>query len=102
PNPFPRRDERVTVPTGCGAFPAQYDRRAAPAITNIPEARKAADTRYNVVYFTTMAHGGHFPAFEQPTLWVDDIRAFFRERRYCRPGLSGRPAGGRGILRRKG
>ena len=42
-----------------------------------PEARKAAETRYNVVHFTTMQRGGHFPAFEQPKLWVDDIRAFF-------------------------
>jgi pimeloyl-ACP methyl ester carboxylesterase len=23
-----------------------------------------------------MPHGGHFPAFEQPKLWVDDIRTF--------------------------
>jgi len=29
------------------------------------------------LHFTTMPHGGHFPAFEQPKLWVDDIRAFF-------------------------
>ena len=44
-------------------------------------ARKAAEARYNIVHFTTMPHGGHFPAFEQPTLWVDDIRTFFREQR---------------------
>ena len=24
------------------------------------------------------ADPGHFPALEQPTLWTDDIRAFFR------------------------
>jgi epoxide hydrolase len=24
-----------------------------------------------------MPHGGHFPAFEQPKLWLGDIRAFF-------------------------
>ena len=45
--------------------------------TNTVEARKAAEARYNVVHFTTMPRGGHFPAFEQPKLWVDDIRAFF-------------------------
>lgn len=79
--PFPRPEQRVTVPTGCGAFPSQYDRRGTPANTDTAEARKAADTRYNIVHFTTMPRGGHFPAFEQPKLWVDDLRAFFRDRR---------------------
>ena len=79
--PFPRPDGRVTVPTGCGAFPLQYDRRGIPVTTNTPEARKAAEARYNIVHFTTLPRGGHFPALEQPTLWVDDIRAFLRDRR---------------------
>jgi pimeloyl-ACP methyl ester carboxylesterase len=30
------------------------------------------------VHFTTMPHGGHFPALEQPALWIDDLRTFFR------------------------
>ena len=77
PTPFPRPEARVNTPTGCGSFPLQYDRRGNPVDTSSAEARKAAETRYNVVHFTTMPHGGHFPAFEQPTLWVDDIRAFF-------------------------
>jgi len=77
PTPFPRPEGRVTVPTGCGSFPLQYDRRDLPVDTISAEARKVADARYNVVHFTTMPHGGHFPAFEQPKLWVDDIRAFF-------------------------
>jgi pimeloyl-ACP methyl ester carboxylesterase len=78
PNPFPRPDGRVTVPTGCGAFPRQYDRRYSPLDTTSAAVRKDAESRYNVVHFTTMAHGGHFPAFEQPGLWLDDIRTFFR------------------------
>jgi len=45
--------------------------------TTSAEARKAAEARYNVVHFTTMPHGGHFPAFEQPRLWLEDIGAFF-------------------------
>ena len=77
PTPFPRPEARVNVPTGCGSFPSQYDRRGNLVDTSSPEARKAAETRYNVVHFTTMQRGGHFPAFEQPKLWVDDIRAFF-------------------------
>lgn len=81
PTPFPRPEGRVSVPTGCGAFPSQYDRRGTSATTNTADARKGAETRYNIVHFTTMPRGGHFPAFEQPRLWVDDIRAFFRDQR---------------------
>jgi epoxide hydrolase len=77
PTPFPRPEGRVGTPTGCGSFPLQYDRRGNPLDTNSTEARKAAEARYNVVHFTTMPHGGHFPALEQPKLLVDDIRAFF-------------------------
>ena len=77
PTPFPRPDARVNAPTGCGSFPLQYDRRDNPLDTASAEARKAAEARYNVVHFTTMPHGGHFPAFEQPRLWLEDIRAFF-------------------------
>jgi pimeloyl-ACP methyl ester carboxylesterase len=77
PTPFPRPEGRVSAPTGCGSFPRQYDRRDAPIDTSSTEARKGAEARYNVVHFTTMPRGGHFPAFEQPKLWVDDIRAFF-------------------------
>jgi len=77
PTPLPRPDARVNAPTGCGSFPLQYDRRDNPVDTASAEARKAAEARYNVVHFTTMPHGGHFPAFEQPRLWLEDIRAFF-------------------------
>jgi pimeloyl-ACP methyl ester carboxylesterase len=75
-SPFVQPAGRVTVPTGCGAFPYQYDRRTTPPNPNTDAARKAAETRFNIVQFTTMPRGGHFPAFEQPTLWVDDIREF--------------------------
>jgi hypothetical protein len=77
PTPFPRPDARVTVPTGCGAFPWQYDRRGTPG-TDLAAARKGAEARFNIVHFTQMAHGGHFPALEQPQLWMDDLRAFIR------------------------
>lgn len=80
PNPFPRPEGRVSIPTGCGAFPRQYDRRGTPLNTNTAEARKAAKTRCNVVHFTTMPRGGHFPAFEEPALWLDDLRAFYHDR----------------------
>jgi pimeloyl-ACP methyl ester carboxylesterase len=78
PTPFARPEARVTVPTGCGAFPWQYDRRATPPGPDIAAARKAAEARFNVVHFTQSDHGGHFPALEQPQLWMDDLRAFLR------------------------
>ena len=78
-SPFVQPTGRVAAPTGCGAFPTQYDRRATPGNTNTEAARKAAETRFNIVHFATMPHGGHFPALEQPMMWVDDIRAFFQE-----------------------
>jgi pimeloyl-ACP methyl ester carboxylesterase len=73
-------DGRVNVPTGCGTFPSQYDRRGIPINTNTAAARTAAEGRYNVVYLTISPRGGHFPALEQPQIWTDDIRAFFRDR----------------------
>ena len=78
PTLIARPDGRVTVPTGCGAFPTQYDRRGTAIATNTAEARKAAEARFNIVHFTTMPQGGHFPAIEQPKLWTDDVRAFVR------------------------
>ena len=77
-SPFVQPTGRVAAPTGCGAFPTQYDRRANPLNATSDTARKAAEARFNLVHFTSMPHGGHFPALEQPTLWVDDIRAFFQ------------------------
>lgn len=81
PTPFTRPDARVTAPTGCGAFPRQYDRRDAPVATDSAAARAGAETRYNVVHFATMPRGGHFPALEVPDLWLADLRTFFRDRR---------------------
>ena len=66
---------RVNVPTGCANFNTRYDRRQSGS------TRAGAEARVNVVRWTDMPHGGHFPALEQPQLWVDDVRAFFRDRR---------------------
>jgi pimeloyl-ACP methyl ester carboxylesterase len=79
---LPRLPEgRVSVPTGCGTFPSQYDRRGNPPNTDTAIGRRASEARYNVVYFTISPRGGHFAALEQPKLWVDDVRAFFQTRR---------------------
>ena len=67
------RTDRVSVPTGCASFVERYDQRAR----QDTDARSSASDRYNIVRWTEMPHGGHFPALEQPDLWLDDVRAFF-------------------------
>jgi epoxide hydrolase len=76
-----RPEGRVTVSTGCGGFPSQYDRRTNPLLADTPEARKPAEARYNLVDFKLLPHGGHFPALEQPMLWMDHLRAFLHDQR---------------------
>ena len=60
-------DGRVELPTGVAAFPKE--------ILRTP--RRWCEDAYNVTHWTTMPRGGHFAAFEQPDLFVDDVRAFF-------------------------
>jgi epoxide hydrolase len=60
-------DGRVELPTGIAAFPKE--------ILRTP--RSWCEGAYNVTHWTTMPRGGHFAAFEQPELFVDDVRAFF-------------------------
>jgi microsomal epoxide hydrolase len=63
---------RVEVPFACAQFPAEMFATAS---------RRAIEAAYNVVRYTEMPRGGHFAAMEEPQLLVDDIRAFFRDRR---------------------
>ena len=78
---LPRLPEgRVTVPTGCGAFPSQFDRRGTSINFDADVARRSAEARYNVVHSTISRRGGHFPALEQPQAWMDDLRAFTQQR----------------------
>jgi pimeloyl-ACP methyl ester carboxylesterase len=60
--------EPVRVPTGVAAFPKE--------ILQAPRAWCEANYA-NITRWTTMPRGGHFAAFEQPELFVDDVRAFF-------------------------
>ena len=59
--------DRVEVPTGVAAFPKEILR--AP--------RSWCEPAYNIVHWTGMPRGGHFAAFEQPELFVEDLRTFF-------------------------
>ena len=63
--------DRVELPTGVAAFPGEV--LAAP--------RSWCEPVYHITHWTTMPRGGHFAAFEQPDLFVDDVRAFFAQQR---------------------
>jgi epoxide hydrolase len=61
--------DSVTVPTGCSIFPKELQR----------PSRRWAEKRFtDIRYWNEPAKGGHFAAFEQPELFVEDVRAFFR------------------------
>jgi len=50
-----------------------------PGEVDLVVPREWAERCYNVMRWTDMPSGGHFPALEEPSLLVEDIRAFFRE-----------------------
>ena len=60
--------KKVSVPTGIAMFPGERD---------LLVPRSWAERAYNVVHWTDMPRGGHFPAHEEPDLLVNDIRTFF-------------------------
>jgi pimeloyl-ACP methyl ester carboxylesterase len=60
---------RISVPTAVALFPKEISQAS----------RRMAEPYYNIVRWTQFARGGHFPALEQPTVLIDDIRAAFRE-----------------------
>lgn len=59
---------RVDTPTGHALFPAEI----------IKTPRAWAERRFNIQHWRVMPRGGHFAAMEEPTLFVDELRAFFR------------------------
>jgi pimeloyl-ACP methyl ester carboxylesterase len=62
-------DDRITVPTGGSIFPKELQR----------PSRRWAEKRFaDIRYWNEPSRGGHFAAFEQPDLFVDEVRAFFR------------------------
>lgn len=69
-NAFGNEDASKTVglPTGCSIFPKEI----------VPTPRSWAEQRYtNIVYWNQLDKGGHFAAFEQPELFVGELRACF-------------------------
>ena len=66
---LPKNFHRIAIPTAAALFPAEM--LAWPP-------RSYAERMYNIKRWTKMSKGGHFAALEQPTLLIDDIRAFAR------------------------
>ena len=62
------RAEKVQVPTGVAAFPAEISR----------PPREWGERSYNLQRWTAMPRGGHFAALEEPDLLAEEIRSFFR------------------------
>jgi pimeloyl-ACP methyl ester carboxylesterase len=64
-----RLGEAVTVPTGVSVYPKEIFR----------PSRRWAERRYtNIQHWNELDRGGHFAAFEQPELFVNELRTFFR------------------------
>ena len=59
----------VPIPTGVSQFPKEI----------VSASRRWAERVYtDIRYWNELDRGGHFAAFEEPDLFVDEIRAFFR------------------------
>ena len=62
----------VTVPSGCSIFPKEIFRAS----------RRWIETSFSDLrYYNVLEKGGHFAAFEQPELFVNELRACFRTMR---------------------
>jgi pimeloyl-ACP methyl ester carboxylesterase len=63
------------VPTGCSIFPKEIFR----------SSRRWAEKRFTkLVHWNELPKGGHFAAFEQPSAFVNELRACFRHMRGAR------------------
>jgi pimeloyl-ACP methyl ester carboxylesterase len=66
------RPYKVAVPTGVAVFPKEI----------VPPVRKWMGEAFpNIQHWSEMPKGGHFAAFEQPELFVQEVRSFFRKLR---------------------
>jgi pimeloyl-ACP methyl ester carboxylesterase len=66
--PAAQHARRVEVPSGFALFPGDIVR----------PPRAWLDRTANVVRVTEPARGGHFAPFEEPELYAEELRAFFR------------------------
>ncbi|MGJ8738617.1 alpha/beta fold hydrolase, partial [Zobellia laminariae] len=64
-----RKDDFINIPVGFAKFPKE--------IPTPP--REYIEKGLNIVHWTDLPKGGHFPALEQPKLLADDIIFFFEK-----------------------
>jgi pimeloyl-ACP methyl ester carboxylesterase len=65
----PRARDPVELPTGCSIFPGEL----------FKVSRRWAEARFSDLrHFRRLDRGGHFAAFEEPDLFVEEVREFFR------------------------
>jgi epoxide hydrolase len=70
--PKKRTVHTVKVPTGVAVFPKEI----------VTPVRKWMEASYaNITHWNEMPKGGHFAAFEQPDLFIKEVRDFFRKLR---------------------
>jgi pimeloyl-ACP methyl ester carboxylesterase len=68
--PKRRTAHTVKVPTGVAVFPKEI----------VTPVRKWMEANYtNITHWSEMPKGGHFAAFEQPDLFIKEVRDFFRK-----------------------
>jgi pimeloyl-ACP methyl ester carboxylesterase len=72
-NKFPFFDfKNVTIPVAVSVFPGEF----------YQTPRSWAERAYpKLIHYNKVAKGGHFPAWEQPTLFSEELRAGFRSLR---------------------
>jgi pimeloyl-ACP methyl ester carboxylesterase len=64
--------DQVNIPSGCSIFPKEIFRTS----------KRWAEKRFTkLVYFNELDKGGHFAAFEQPEMYLKEVRACFRKMR---------------------
>lgn len=67
--PKRRTPHQVTIPCGVAVFPREI----------VPPVRRWMEASYtDIRHWREMPKGGHFAAFEQPELFVREVREFFR------------------------
>lgn len=60
----------MDIPIGCSIFPKE----------SFTPSRRWVEKRYsNLIHWRELDRGGHFPAFEQPGLFVNEVRDCFRQ-----------------------
>src|SRR5215471_13534905 len=62
---------KLETPLGFASFPGE--------MRPLNPTRSLLERNFNLVHYTKMTKGGHFACFEQPGLFVEDVRSFFRK-----------------------